>query len=126
MPPAALVDPATIDTSHILYDEEAIRRGNPQRFEMEQLTAIVLLERDEHLIVGYKDVTDAEFWACVRDKQLPDRGPASIEPPAQALPAGLVHQLIHVAGVPEAEVATMTLDRALAVMNQHWSQPPKS
>ncbi len=40
MPPAALVDPATIDTSKILYDLEAIRRGNPQRFEMEQLTAI--------------------------------------------------------------------------------------
>jgi 3-hydroxyacyl-[acyl-carrier-protein] dehydratase len=62
MPPVALVDPATIDTSITLYDLEAIRRGNPQRFEMEQLTAIVQLDRDEHLIVGYKDVTPEEFW----------------------------------------------------------------
>ena len=62
MPPVALVDPSTIDTSRILADREAIRRGNPQRFEMEQLTAIVLLEKDEHLIIGYKDVEAGEFW----------------------------------------------------------------
>lgn len=62
MPPAALVDPATIDTSRVLYDTEAIRRGNPQRFEMEQLTAIVVLEPDRHLIIGYKDVRNDEFW----------------------------------------------------------------
>ncbi len=80
----------------------------------------------KHILTDQLEVTEAEFWACVRDKQLPDRGTASIEPPAQALPAGLVYQLIHVAGIPEAEVATMTLDRALAVMNEHWSQPPKS
>src|SRR3954452_7772222 len=29
MPPVALVDPATIDTSRVLADREAIRRGNP-------------------------------------------------------------------------------------------------
>src|SRR3954471_7146441 len=62
MPPVALVDPAAVDTSQILYDLEGIRQGNPQRFEMEQLTAIVHLDRDAHLIVGYKDVTPDEFW----------------------------------------------------------------
>ena len=62
MPPVALVDPSTIDTSRILADREAIRLGNPQRFEMEQLDAIVVLEKDEHLIIGYKDVKDDEFW----------------------------------------------------------------
>src|SRR5437764_5516346 len=62
MPPAALVDPATIDTSRVLYDLEAIRQGNPQRFEMEQLSAVVHLDRDIHLIIGYKDVADNEFW----------------------------------------------------------------
>ena len=45
MPPLAIVDPASIDTTKILYDIEGIRRGNPQRFEMEQLTAIVRLDR---------------------------------------------------------------------------------
>lgn len=62
MPPVAMVDPSTIDTSQILFDQEAIRRGNPQRFEMEQLNAIVHVDQDENLIVGYKDVHDDEFW----------------------------------------------------------------
>jgi 3-hydroxyacyl-[acyl-carrier-protein] dehydratase len=62
MPPLALVDPATIDTSRVLVDLEGIRKGNPQRFEMEQLTAIVLLDPVQHLIVGYKDVEPDEFW----------------------------------------------------------------
>jgi 3-hydroxyacyl-[acyl-carrier-protein] dehydratase len=62
MPPVALIDPATVDTSRILADRDAIRRGNPQRFEMEQLTAIVELDLDRNRIVGYKDVRDDEFW----------------------------------------------------------------
>jgi 3-hydroxyacyl-[acyl-carrier-protein] dehydratase len=62
MPPAAVVDPATIDTSHVLYDLEAIRRYNPQRFEMEQLTAIVRMDTEASLIIGYKDVAEDEFW----------------------------------------------------------------
>ena len=62
MPPVALIDPTTVDTSRILADQDAIRRGNPQRFEMEQLTAIVDLNLDLKRIVGYKDVRDDEFW----------------------------------------------------------------
>ena len=62
MPPAPLIDPAAIDTSHVLVDREGISRHNPQRFEMEQLTAIVLIDADEHLIIGYKDVAENEFW----------------------------------------------------------------
>jgi len=62
MPPVALVDPASIDTSRILVDRDGIRRYNPQRFEMEQLTAIVSIDKKQHLIVGYKDITADEFW----------------------------------------------------------------
>ena len=62
MPPVALVDPASVDTSKVLYDIEGIRRGNPQRFEMEQLTAIVHLDRAAHLIIGYRDLAEDEFW----------------------------------------------------------------
>lgn len=62
MPPAAVVDPATIDTSQTLFDLEEIRRLNPQRFEMVQLTAVVHLDKEEGLIVGYKDVSEDEFW----------------------------------------------------------------
>jgi 3-hydroxyacyl-[acyl-carrier-protein] dehydratase len=62
MPPAPLVDPAAIDTSRVVADREAIRRFNPQRFEMEQLTAIVLLDLANNLVIGYKDVALDEFW----------------------------------------------------------------
>jgi 3-hydroxyacyl-[acyl-carrier-protein] dehydratase len=62
MPPVALIDPATVDTSRILVDQEGIRRSNPQRFEMEHLTAIVAVDYDEQVIVGYKDVRHDEFW----------------------------------------------------------------
>ncbi len=62
MPPVALVDPSTIDTSRVLIDREGIHRYNPQRFEMEQLTAIVLIDQKQKLIIGYKDVADDEFW----------------------------------------------------------------
>jgi 3-hydroxyacyl-[acyl-carrier-protein] dehydratase len=62
MPPVALVDPATIDTSRVLVDREGIRQANPQRFEMEQLTAIVSIEPEQHLIIGFKDVEPDEFW----------------------------------------------------------------
>lgn len=77
----------------------------------------------KHILTEQLDVTEAEFWACLRDKQLPDRGAATTEPPAQALPASLVHQLIHVAGVPENDVAGMSLERAVEVMTAHWSRP---
>ncbi len=62
MPPVVLVDPLTIDTSRVLYDQEGIRQGNPQRFEMEQLTAIVAIDPERQLIIGYKDVEPSEFW----------------------------------------------------------------
>src|SRR4051812_6406103 len=62
MPPVALVDPTTIDTSRVLVDREGIRRGNSQRYEMEQLTAIVAIDPERHLIIGFKDVEPDEFW----------------------------------------------------------------
>src|SRR5262245_54133493 len=62
MPPVALVDPATIDTSRVLVDREGIRQANSQRFEMEQLTAILAIDTERHLIIGYKDVEPDEFW----------------------------------------------------------------
>ncbi len=63
MPPPPLFDISSLDLDRPpLFDLEEIRRVNPQRFEMEQLTAIVHVDTDEHLIVGYKDVTRNEFW----------------------------------------------------------------
>lgn len=57
-----LIDYSQFDFDHPLYDLEAVRAVNPQRFEMEQLTAVVHVDSEKHLVVGYKDVTDHEFW----------------------------------------------------------------
>jgi 3-hydroxyacyl-[acyl-carrier-protein] dehydratase len=62
MPREFHLDPASIDLNHVLVDLEGIRKVNPQRFEMEQLTAIVLIEPEKHIIAGYKDIRADEFW----------------------------------------------------------------
>ena len=45
-------------------DRAAIRRTLPHRADMEMLDAVVRLDPAAHLIVGYKDVTAAEFWVA--------------------------------------------------------------
>jgi len=62
MPPPPLYDLSTIDFSRPAFDIEAIRRVNPQRNQMEQLTAVVFVDRVAHGLVGYKDITENEFW----------------------------------------------------------------
>ncbi len=57
-----ILDPASLDLSKVVADIDAIRRCNQQRFEMEQLTAVVLDDPDAGVVAGYKDLTDAEFW----------------------------------------------------------------
>ena len=57
-----IIDPAEVDFDDIIADIEEIRKFNPQRFEMEQLTAIVYANAEEMLCAGYKDITEDEFW----------------------------------------------------------------
>ena len=44
MPPPLMLDPVTLDFNHVVADLEQMRRVNLQRFEMEALSAIVLLD----------------------------------------------------------------------------------
>jgi 3-hydroxyacyl-[acyl-carrier-protein] dehydratase len=62
MPPELHYDPARLDLTRILANQDAIRQINPQRYEMEQLTAIVHIDPEQHLIAGYRDVQADEFW----------------------------------------------------------------
>lgn len=57
-----IIDLAEIDLNHIVADLDEIRRHNRQRFEMEQLTAVVFDDPKRLICVGYKDITDQEFW----------------------------------------------------------------
>ncbi len=58
-----ILDFADYDLDRVVADIEEIRRYNPQRFEMEQLTAICYEDTKRHVVVGYKDLGPNEFWA---------------------------------------------------------------
>jgi 3-hydroxyacyl-[acyl-carrier-protein] dehydratase len=62
MPPALLLDPTTLDFTKVIADLESIRKINLQRYEMEQLTAVVYEDTANHVVAGYKDVAINEFW----------------------------------------------------------------
>lgn len=62
MPPEAIFDLTQLDFSKVVADQEQIRRINPQRYEMEHLNAVILVDPSQHLLVGYKDVRADEFW----------------------------------------------------------------
>jgi len=57
-----IVELSKLDFENPIADIEAIRALNPQRYEMEQLTAVVYEDNEKHICVGYKDITDQEFW----------------------------------------------------------------
>ena len=58
-----ILDPCQYDVENVVADIETIRRYNRQRFEMEQLTAICYEDPEGHVVAGYKDVSEDEFWA---------------------------------------------------------------
>ena len=63
MPPPLLFDLSKIDLSvEPVYDRQAVEKANPQRFEMQQLDGMLWCDREKSQILGYKDVTDKEFW----------------------------------------------------------------
>jgi 3-hydroxyacyl-[acyl-carrier-protein] dehydratase len=63
MPPPLLFDLSKIDLSaEPVYGRQAVEQANPQRFEMQQLDGILWFDREKSQILGYKDVTDKEFW----------------------------------------------------------------
>jgi 3-hydroxyacyl-[acyl-carrier-protein] dehydratase len=62
MPPTQLIDLTNIDMNRVAFDRDAILQVNPQAYEMQQLDAIIWHDLDQMLCLGYKDVTENEFW----------------------------------------------------------------
>ncbi len=63
MPPSLLFDLSNIDlNAESLFTKEDILAVNPQNYEMQQLDGILWYNGDEHQILGYKDLTENEFW----------------------------------------------------------------
>lgn len=57
-----IIELSEVDLDNVVSNIEQIRKYNPQRYEMEQLTAIVLEDTDRQICVGYKDISRDEFW----------------------------------------------------------------
>ena len=62
MPRPPILDPATLDLTHVIADQDAIRKANPHRGQMEHLTAVVYMDAVNQICAGYKDVRADEFW----------------------------------------------------------------
>jgi 3-hydroxyacyl-[acyl-carrier-protein] dehydratase len=62
MPSAPLIDINMVNLSNVEFDRDAIAEVNPQSYEMSQLDAIIWHDSSEMLCLGYKDITDSEFW----------------------------------------------------------------
>lgn len=60
-----------------------------------------------HILKQQLEVTQEEFWNCIRDKTLPDRGFAPMEAPPQSLPLFLLRELMRL-GVSEADALKLT------------------
>lgn len=62
MPAEALFDYQPFNYDKPLFNIDQVRKVNPQRHEMEQLTGVVWVDQVNHGLIGYKDVSDDEFW----------------------------------------------------------------
>ncbi len=57
-----IVDPSLLDFDNPIADIEAIRKVNPHRHEMEQLTSILYEDLEKNVCAALKSVSKDEFW----------------------------------------------------------------
>lgn len=65
-------------------------------------------------------VSPDEFWACVQDNVVPDRG--AVNPPEESIPADVLTILVN-RGVAEKDVLRMSRHQALALLYELLSEP---
>jgi hypothetical protein len=72
-----------------------------------------------HILRDQLEVTNDEFWECVSDGILPNRGiPAHI---SEAIPLAVIRTLINEAHIPEPEVKAMSKDQAIARLAEFYT-----
>ncbi len=69
--PSKIIDLAALDLDRVVADQDAIRKYNPQRFDMEQINAVVREDIEKKICVGYKDVREDEFWVAGHMPDMP-------------------------------------------------------
>lgn len=74
-----------------------------------------------HVLRDQLDVTEQEFWDCVHDGVVPDRGAPDPPDPTATIPAEVVHLLVERVGLTRQEVALLGRDGAIARLNEYWT-----
>lgn len=77
----------------------------------------------QHILRDQLEVGEDEFWLCVDEGQVPDRGQAPT-PPQSALPAWLVVKLTAELHLTGDQIAELTREEGQALLEAHWSSPP--
>lgn len=72
-----------------------------------------------HILRDQLQVSEGEFWACVREKKVPQR--SRVKPTTPSIPSAVVAQLLS-HGVEESEVRLMSRAEAIERLNLIWSQ----
>lgn len=72
-----------------------------------------------HILRDQLQVSAEEFWDCVDHQVLPNRG--QTQQLAGAIPLGVIRILTREAGIPEAEVRTMTKAAAVARVAEFYT-----
>ena len=77
--------------------------------------------RWKHILRDQLKVSEPAFWACVRDRILPERSqPVTRQEPA--IPLQVVDLLINKVGLDEDIVRGMTKDAAIERLNRYWTE----
>lgn len=73
-----------------------------------------------HILRDQLDVIAAEFWACIDDGQLPDRGTDDTAP-AEAIPVDVARLLVDRVGLTAPQVKGMSADEAIGRLDRFWT-----
>lgn len=74
-----------------------------------------------HILRDQLDVTEGDFWACVENGELPDRGLEDREAPGEAIPVDVATLLASRVGLSRQELRAMTAEQAIARLNDFWT-----
>lgn len=74
-----------------------------------------------HILRDQLDVSERDFWACVEDGELPDRGAADTAVPEDAIPVDVARLLVSRVGLSRDGIRAMTSDQAIARLNEFWT-----
>lgn len=74
------------------------------------------------ILADQLDVTEEQFWACVRHKARPQRSGQVTADPGAGLPAWLVMPLLTRLHLTSEQVAAMDEQQARDALQQHWER----